>query len=56
MGENERFGTIVVDGKVINLDTTEVKDLKELEEKLKKEVEQKKKKIKNDLDLDDKEL
>lgn len=54
MEENEKFGTIVVDGKVVNLDNTEIEDLKKLEEKLKEKIQQKKKKIINY--LDDKEL
>jgi len=45
MEENEKFGTMVIDGKIVNLDTMPLEELQQLEEKLKKQVEEKKKKI-----------
>lgn len=45
MDENEKLGTMVVDGKIVNLDTMPLEELQQLEEKLKKQVEEKKKKI-----------
>lgn len=45
MDENEKLGTMVVEGKIVNLDTMSLEELQKLEENLKKQVEEKKKKI-----------
>ena len=50
MDNNEKFGSIIVEGKVINLDNTKIEDLKKIEEDLKVKIQQKKKKIKNYLE------
>ncbi len=42
---DERQGTIIVDGKIIDLDKTSIEDLKELEKKLKNEEEKIRKEI-----------
>ncbi len=50
MDNNEKFGSIIVEGKVINLDNTKIEDLKKIEEDLKVKIQQKKEKIKSYLE------
>ena len=50
MDNNEKFGSIIVDGKVINLDNAKIEDLEKLEEELKEKIQQKEKEIMNYLE------
>ncbi len=42
---DEQFGTIIVDGKIVDLDKTSIDELKKLESKLEKDIEKIKKEI-----------
>ncbi len=42
---DEQFGTIIVDGKIVDLDKTSIDELKKLESKLEKDIEKVKKEI-----------
>ena len=53
MEENEKFGTIVADGKIINLDTISQADLEKVLNKLEAQIEEKKKMIKEQLENDE---
>lgn len=43
--KEEEFGTIIVDGKIINLDKASEEELKKIEDKLKKEEEEIREKV-----------
>lgn len=51
--KDEEFGTIVFDGKIINLDKASPEELEELKEKLKKREVQLREKIDQILDVED---
>ena len=55
MEENEKLGKILIDGKVIDLDSAPVSELEELENKLEAEIEKQKKIIEDNLfsDIDE---
>ena len=42
---DKQFGTIIVDGKIVDLDKTSIDELKKLESKLEKDIKKKKKEI-----------
>ncbi|MCI8961691.1 MAG: hypothetical protein HFJ18_02065 [Clostridia bacterium] len=42
---DKQFGTIIVDGKIVDLDKTSIDELKKLESKLEKDIEKIKKEI-----------
>ena len=44
---DEQFGTIIVDGKIVDLDKTSIDELKKLESKLEKDIEKIKKEKEN---------
>lgn len=44
---DEKFGTIIVDGKIIDLDKTSIDELKKLENKLEEDIKKIKKEINN---------
>lgn len=48
--KEEQFGTIIIDGKIINLDKASEEELEKLEDKLKKEEEEIREKIDRILD------
>lgn len=48
---NEKMGTIILDGKIYNLDAMSPEELSELEERVKKEIESKKNEIKGMLNI-----
>ncbi len=49
----EKFGNIVVDGKIINLDTISKEELGKVLDKLEAQIEEKKKLIKEQLDSEE---
>jgi len=53
MEENEKFGTIVVDGKIVNLDTISQEELEKVLNKLETQIEEKKKIIKEQLESEE---
>lgn len=49
MEENEKLGTIIIDGKVINLDTVSPDEMEKLENMLEQEIEDQRKLIENEI-------
>ncbi len=45
MDENDKLGTVLVDGKVVNLDTASIEELEKIEKQLLKKIEESRQKI-----------